>query len=273
MLKQAAIRWREDNAMRLAAAVAMYSFLSLAPLLVIAIKVAAVVLSEDAARRQVAQQARAFLGPQAGGAVNEMIATQATSGTGVVATVLSLLMLLVTASGVFAELRDSLNAIWGVGPAEGEGWWTAIRYRLLSVGMVLAFGFLLLVSLVVSTVLTSMAQFVLGGAGWIAVAVDLVTSTLVIWLLFALLFRYLPDADIGWRQVASGAAATAVLFKIGQYLPALYFTYVSTGSAYGAAGSFVVLLLWVYYSCWTLFYGAELIQVRAELRGERFSRR
>jgi membrane protein len=134
--------------------------------------------------------------------------------------------------------------------------------------MVLAVGFLLLVSQFVATALTAAASLV-GEAGWVAVGVDLIVSTLVTAALFAMLFRYLPDARIAWGDVAFGAFVTAVLFKLGQYLQSLYFTHFSTESAYGAAGSFVVVLLWVYYSCWIFFYGAELTQIYATRFGGR----
>jgi len=145
----------------------------------------------------------------------------------------------------------------------------ALRDRLLSVGMVFVIGFLLLVSQLVSVTLTVMSQFVFGDTGWAAVAVDFAVSAVVVTILFAALFRVLPDAKLSWREVLFGSVVTAVLFKVGQFLLSLYFTYGTTASAYGAAGSFVVVLLWVYYSCWILFYGAELIQERAELFGRR----
>jgi membrane protein len=271
LLSGAAVAWQRDNAMRLSAAVAMYSILSLAPLLVITIKVAAVVLSEEAASRQVERQVQGFLGPRGAAAVNDMIAAAARPDAGLWATVFSAGMLLFTASGVFLELRESLNAVWGIDAGGSTGFWGVIRDRLLSLGMVFVLGFLLLVSQVVTTTLTVLSEYVVGGAGWVAVAIDLLTSTLVITLLFAMLFRVLPDASLSWREAFIGAVVTAVLFKIGQYLQALYFTYGSTASAYGAAGSFVVVLLWVYYSCWILFYGAELIEEYARQHGRRIA--
>jgi membrane protein len=267
MLVEAGSEWRKDNAMRLSAAMAMYTILSLAPLLVITIKVVAVVLTEEAASRQVERQVQAFLGPKGAAAVNDMVAAAAKPGSGALATLLSVGILLFTASGVFAELRDSLNAIWGVTADSGAGIWAAVRERLLSIGMVFVIGFLLLVSQFVTVTLTVLSEYVLGEAGWAAVVTDLIASTLIITLLFAVLFRFLADVRLGWRDVLLGAFVTAVLFKVGQYLLSLYFTYISTGSAYGAAGSFIVVLLWVYYSGWILFYGAELIQVRARRQG------
>jgi membrane protein len=198
-----------------------------------------------------------------------MISETVKPGAGVLATALSVGMLVFTASGVFTELRDSLNAIWGLAPRKGRGWLAAVRERFTSIGMVFVIGFLLLVSQVLTTVLTVLSQYVMGGPGWAAVAIDLVVSTFIVAALFAMIFRFLPDAKLSWGDALFGSVATAVLFKLGQYLLALYFTYGTTKSAYGAAGSFVVVLLWVYYSCWILFYGAELIQVRLEARGRK----
>lgn len=264
LLVRAGAAWSRDNAMRLSAAVAMYSILSLSPLLVITIKVAALALSEQAANQEVRHQVQAFLGPRGAAVVEDMIASAAKPQSGILATVISGLILLYTASGVFIELRDSLNALWGANPRYSSGWWALIRDRLLSFGMVFAVGFLLLVSQVITTALTAVSQYVAGGMGWVSVMVDLTVSTVVITLLFAMLFRFLPDTRLAWRYILPGAAVTAILFKVGQYLQALYFTYISTESAYGAAGSFVVVMLWIYYSCWILFYGAELIRMYAQ---------
>lgn len=267
----AAVAWRRDNAMRLSAAVAMYTVLSLSPLLVITVKVLAMAFGEVAASRQVERQVQGLLGPVGAGAVTGMIAETSRPGAGVLATALSVGVLLFTASGVFAELRDSLNDLWGVEHPGGRGWWAAVRDRLRSVGMVLALGFLLLVSQVVTTVLTVLGETVAGGAGQAAVLADAAVSTTVVAGLFALLFRLLPDARLTAREALVGAVVTAVLFKLGQYAQALYFAYASTASVYGAAGSFVVLLLWVYYSCWILFFGAELIQEYARRHGRRIA--
>jgi membrane protein len=266
LLARAGRAWNDDNAMRLSAAVAMYTILSLSPLLVITIKVLSLILSEESAAHQVHRQVEAFLGPLGGKAVEGMI-TETRHGAGILPTVLSIGMLLVTASGVFNELRDSLNAVWGVAPKSGRGLWSVLRDRLLSVGMVFVIGFLLLVSQVIGVTLTVLSEYALGDTGWVVVAVDLVVSTIIIAALFAVLFRVLPEARLGWHDVLFGAVVTAILFKIGQFLQSLYFTYGTTASMYGAAGSFVVVLLWVYYSCWILFYGAELIKERAHILG------
>lgn len=271
ILKQAVIAWQRDNAMRLSAAVAMYTILSLAPLLVISIKITALVLGDEAASRQVEQQLQAFLGPSMAAAVNDMIIHASLARNGFFATIISVAVLLFIASNVFLELRDSLNSIWGIDPQGSGGMWGMIRDRLLSLGMVFVIGFLLLVSQFLTTSLTFLSRYVMGGPGWASVAIDLVVSTVLVTLLFAALFRVLPDAQLTWKEALLGAAVTAVLFKIGQYAQALYFTYAATASAYGAAGTVIVILLWVYYSCWILFFGAELIQAYVQSQGRRIA--
>lgn len=256
--------WQADNADRLSAAVAMSGVLSLASLLVLAIKAAAVALGEPAATRMLHQQVRGFVGPNQADAVGNMVAGATRPGAGTLATAVSLGVLLFTASGVFGEVRGGLNAVWGIDPKAVGGWRAFARDRLLSLGMVVAAGALLLASQGVTTALSAYGP---RGLGWGPVAADFVLSTAVMTVLFGLAFRFLPDARVGWRSVAAGAVATAVLLKAGQYLLALYFTHVATGSLYGAAGSFVVVMLWVYYSSWVLFYGAELIKAYAELTG------
>jgi membrane protein len=255
--------------MRLSAAVAMYTVLSLSPLLIITIKVLGLVFSDEVASGQVRRQVKMFLGPHGAGAVEGMITQTVQPRAGLVATVVSIGFLLFTASGVFAEMRDSLNQVWEIAPVKGRGWWAAIRDRFQAVGMVFAVGFLLLVSQVLTTALTVMSEHVMGGAGWAATVIDVIVSTFIVALLFGLIFEFLPDVELSWRDVVFGAAVTAVLFKVGQFILALYFTYGTTASVYGAAGSFVVVLLWIYYSCWILFYGAELIQVRLRRLGRK----
>jgi membrane protein len=266
-LYQAGVAWSKDNAMRLSAAVAMYTILSLSPLLVITIKVLAVVFGDEAASGYVTRQVEEFLGPTGAEAVRGMITQTVQPGAGILATAISFGILLFTASGVFNEIRASLNQVWEIQPPPKAPWWRTIRERFLSIGMVFVIGFLLLVSLAITTVLTVASEYIVGGPGWVATVIDLIVSTLVVAVLFGLIFRFLPDVRLPWSDVLFGAVVTALLFKIGQYVLALYFTYGSTASAYGAAGSFVVVLLWVYYSCWILFFGAELIQVRLQRQG------
>jgi membrane protein len=269
LLRRAAVRWDEDNAMRLSASLAMYTLLSLSPLLVITIKVVALILGNEQAVGQVHRQTESLLGYSAAAAVEGMITNTLKPDAGIAITIFSAVMLLVTASGVFNELRDSLNAIWGIAPITGRGIRSVLRYRLLSAAMVFVLGFLLLVSHALSIAMTVLSETVFGNASAVAILVDFFASTTISALLFAMLFRILPDARLTWGDVLYGSVVTAVLFKLGQWLQALYFTHGSTASAYGAAGSFIVVLLWIYYSCWIFFYGAELIEERAAMLGRR----
>jgi membrane protein len=192
--------------------------------------------------------------------------------TGVMATILGTAALLFGATGVFGELQDSLNTIWEVKPKPGRGWRGLVQDRLLSVGMVLAVAFLLVVSLVVSATLAAVGTFVGGYVGALAPvwhAIDVLVSVAVLTALFAAIFKWLPDVHIAWRDVWIGAAVTAILFTLGKLLIGLYLGRSSVTSVYGAAGSLVILLLWVYYSAQILFFGAELTQVWANQYGSR----
>lgn len=263
--------WSRDKAMRLSASVAMYSILSLSPMLVITIKVLSNIpgLGPETAEVQVERQVEGLVGEQSAQAIKGMIRETSKAGAGVLATVISSIVLLVTASGVFVELQDALNTVWNVKakPNQKWKWWAMIRNRLLSLGMVFVVAFLLLVSQFITTLLAFVTEKATGDEGSLAYFTDFLASTMVITLLFACLFRFLPDVKINWQDVAIGAVLTAILFKIGQYILTIYFKFAATASAYGAAGSFVAVLLWVYYSCWILFFGAEFTKVFAQHRG------
>lgn len=267
LLYRAGVAWDKDNAMRLAAAVAMYAILSLSPMLVITIKGLTLVLGQEAATQLIHRQVEGFLGPAGEQTVQSMITDTVKPDAGILASIISLAVVLFTASGVFYELRGSLNAIWNVAPKPQGGLLASLRKRALAFGMVLVLGALLLATMVFSTALIVVSEYLPGESSWFAVVIDIVASTLVVTILFGMIFRFLPDVRLTWREVLFGSLVTAVLFKLGQYAQALYFTYGSTASTYGAAGTFVVVLLWIYYSCWILFYGAELIQEHARMNG------
>jgi len=268
LLFEAAKRWRADNAMRLSASMALYTVLSLAPLLVITIKIMSALLGEEAATGEVNNQVTELLGKKGAEAVSEMVAESYKSSSGWTVAVVSMVVLLFSASAVFNELRDSLNTLWGIKPHPDAGWLAGIRNRFQSIGMVFVIGFLLLVSQGISIALSAAGDKILGGSSWLAILSDILLSLLVITALFTAIFRFLPDARIAWQDALMGGLVTAVLFKIGQYLQALYFTFGATGSAAGLAGSFMVVLLWIYYSCWIFFYGAEFTLVYAAWRGK-----
>jgi len=276
LLKQTVEEWQRDKVSRLAAALAYYTTFSLAPILVIVIAVASFLFEQSAVQARILEQMQGLLGENAAGLVEEML-TQKTSGSeGLWATVVSVGLLIMGASGLFLQLQDALDTVWNVVPKKVQGQRRMIlqlvRDRLLSFSMVLVIGFLLLVSLMLSTALTAVSGLfgdVLAGwdAGW--QLLNGLISFGVITLLFALIYKILPDVEVSWRDVWVGAAMTAFLFTIGKFLIGLYLGNSSVASAYGAAGSFVVLLLWIYYSAQILLFGAEFTQVYANRFGSK----
>lgn len=262
-----------DNTFRLGASLAYYTVFSLAPILLISIGVASLVFEQEAAQGEVLKQVKTTIGPKAGEAVEGMINNVNENDSGLLATILSTVLLVVGATGVFVELQDGLNTIWGVKQKPGLGIWGILRARLLSFGMVLGIGFLLLVSLVVSATLAKLHDFVSGadlpGGPILWQTIHFVVSLAVITLMFAMIFKFLPDVQIAWRDVWVGALVTAGLFTVGKYLIGFYLGQAGTESAFGAAGSLVVILLWVFYSSQILLFGAEFTKVYANHYGER----
>jgi membrane protein len=257
VLRRAGASWMADNAMRLSAALALYAILSLAPLLVITFKVVGFIWrTEGAARKQIMQQMSELMGSQAAEAIEPMLRSAA-HRNGTLATIVSTVILFFSATGVFVELQDAMNIIWGVKSAPNRGLYAFIRARLLSLGMVFGIAFLLLISMFLTAVLTTIGRWVLGDAGWFAVCVDVVAILIVVWVLFSAIFKFLPDVKLTWRHVALGGLVTAVLFTIGKYGLAVYFKIATPTSAFGAAGSLAAVMLWVYYSAFILFFGAE----------------
>jgi membrane protein len=264
--------WLEDNVPTLGAALAYYTALSIAPLLVIGLGIAALFLGEEAARGGVMQQMKSLIGEQGSKAIQDMIASANEPSSGIVATALSVVVLLFGASRVFGQLQQSLNTIWEVQPKPGRGIWGILRDRFLSLAMVLGIAFLLLVSLVLDAALSALTKMmgpVSESLPWVGEAVHLGVSFIVIALLFAMLFKFLPDAKIRWRDVWLGSILTAALFVVGKFAIGLYLGHSGMASSYGVAGSFVVLLVWVYYSAQILFFGAEFTKVYANLYGSR----
>ncbi|NLG96645.1 MAG: YihY/virulence factor BrkB family protein [Chloroflexi bacterium] len=271
MLKETFKEWNEDKAPRLAAALAYYTIFAIAPLLLIIISIAGFVIGNNATvQQQILQQVEATVGPQGAQAVQTIIENASRPGAGIIATIIGVVTLLVGATGLFGQLQGSLNTIWDVKPKEGRGITGMLKDRFLSFTMILGLCFLLLVSLVISTaisVLNSYFSDLLGGTGIIAQIVDLAISIGIITFIFAMIFKILPDVEIAWSDVWIGALITAVLFTIGKYLLSWYLSTSAPGSAYGAAGSLVILLLWVYYSAQILFFGAEFTQVYSRRYG------
>lgn len=269
LLKSTYTQWSDDEASQLAAALAFYTTISIAPLLVLVIAIVGIFLGEQAAQGQLQSQLQSIMGEQAAQFAETAIASTDKPTVGGIASLLSLGVLLWGSTNVFTQLQNSLNAIWNVLPKPGRGVMGVIRDRLLSFGMVLGIGFLLLVSLILSSVLsaiTSSFNQLLPGIPWLWQVLNYLVAFGVTTLLFALILKVMPDVKIAWRDVWIGAALTAILFTIGQFALSLYLG--NQGSAYGVAGSVVVFLLWVYYSAQILFFGAEFTQVYATRYGQ-----
>jgi membrane protein len=257
----------DDNVMSRAAALAYYTVFSLAPILVIVITTAGFFFGEEALRGQLFNQLKGLLGAEAADTVQTMVANVSTSGAGTVATVLSIATLIFGATGAFNELKTSLNQIWDVKAKPKNGIWFMVRERILSFAMVLSLGFLLLVTLVVNAVIAVVTAFfarLLPEAGEFAIhAFNFVVSVGVSTLLFAAIFKGLPDVKIKYSDVWKGALFTSLLFTVGKFLIGLYIGQSDVGGTYGAAGSLVIIMLWVYYSSVILFLGAEFTYVYA----------
>ena len=271
ILKETASEWMEDQAQSLGAALAYYTVFSLAPLLLIAIAIAGFFFGREAAQGQIFDQLRGLLGEASGKAMQDMVQNANTKpATGVMAALIGAVTLLFGASGVFGQLQASLNAIWGVQPKPGRGVLGIIQDRILSFGFILVVGFLLLVSLLFTATIALVGEWFGGMVPGMEALIQILNSVLslaLITLLFATIFKFLPDAKIAWHDVWIGAFITAVLFTVGKFAPGLYLGKSGVASSYGAAGSLIVLLLWVYYSSQILFFGAEFTQVYANRFG------
>lgn len=270
LLKETFQEWQKDEASRLAASLAYYTVFSLAPLLIIAIAVAGSFFGEEAARGEIVGQIQGLVGLEGAKAIEAAIDNSNQPEVSSIASTISVVVLFFGASGVFAELQEALNIIWGVKAKPGRGVASFIRKRILSFSAVLGIGFLLLVSLVVSAVLSALGNFMIYSIPGIDLfwqSLNFVISFVVITFLFALMYKFLPDVKITWRDVLTGATITALLFTIGKFVLGLYLGKGSFGSTYGAAGSLVIILAWVYYSAQILFFGAEFTQVYAKKYG------
>ena len=272
LLKEAFEKWSADKAPRLGAALSYYTVFSLVPLLVLTISIAGLVFGTEAAQQAIMTQIESLVGPQSAAAIKQMLQIAQKPSSGALASAIAVVTLLLGASGVFAQLQDALNTVWSVEPKAGRGLWGTIKDRLFSLMAVLGTGFLLLVSLVLSAALAAFGKMFQGrlpGHEGLLHLADLAISFGVITLLFAMMFKLLPDAKIAWRDVWIGAGLTSVLFTVGKFAIGMYLGKADVGSAYGAAGSLVILLVWVYYSSQILLYGAEFTSVYANRYGSR----
>lgn len=272
LLKLTWEEWTDDNGASLSAALSYYTVFSLAPILVIAVAVAGLFFGEEAARGQLVGQIRGMVGEQGAELTQTMIANASEPAKGTLATILGVLTLLFGATGAFSEMQASLNHIWDLPKRKSSGMWNWISTRFISFTLVLGTGFLLLVSLILSAVFAAMTEL-FGRVGvdlevW-GQLINFVLSFVLTGVLFALIYRILPDVDIAWRDVWVGAFVTAALFSVGKLLIGIYLGNAGTASTYGAAGSLVVVMLWVYYSAQILFLGAEFTQVYSRMFGSR----
>ena len=268
LLKKSFWAWTNENALEWGAALAYYTAFSIAPLLVIALTIAGIFYEGDSLSYIQAQIA-GLVGTNAATATISAIRSIRSSGSGTFASLVSLLMLFVGASTVFGQLQNVLNRIWGVQPKPGHFWRDLLKQRILSFAMVIGVGFVLLVSLILSAFLAMVTDYlshVLPGAGVVWQLFDAAFSFTLIAFLFAAIFKIVPDVEIQWRDVWLGGVLTAVLFVIGKTAIAFYLGRSGVESAYGAAGSVLVLLAWVYYSSQILFFGAEFTKLHAEER-------
>lgn len=257
-----------DNVFKHSAAVSFYALFSLAPVTIIAVTIDGVFLGKEAASSQLQAQLSQLMGPASSQIILSAAEASQAAKESTWATALGIGLMLIGATSVFGQLQDSMNQIWGVkAKPEKSGWVVLLVHRLVSFAMVLTVAFLLLVSLILTTVLTSFAGYFFARSPALLRGLDFVGSTTVILVLFALLFKVMPDVRQRWRDVFCGAAVTTVLFTVGRYLIALYLGHSTVASIYGTAGALVALLVWVYYSCAILFFGTEFIRAYREGHG------
>ena len=272
LAKTAFGNWTDDYAPSMGAALAYYTVFSIAPLLVIVIAAAALIFGQDAAQAAIIEQASGMIGENGAKAIEGMLASAQKPREGMIASALGILILIVGATTVFAELETNLNRVWKVEPDKGSGPWHFIRTRLLAFGMVLAIGFLLIVSLVVGAGIAAWGKYWSGWFGGLEVllhAANFVVSVAVITVLFAIIYKFIPRVAIRWRDVWIGALVTSLLFTLGKFLIGLYIGKTGVESSYGAAGALAVILVWVHYSAQIFLLGAEFTKVYAESHGSR----
>jgi membrane protein len=271
-LKETVTDWDAHNASRLAASLACYTLLSIAPLVVLSVSIAGLAFGQQAARGQIAGAIGSVVGPSAAHSIEAIVVNAGAPAAGIVGTVVGVVILLFGASGVFNELQSALNTIWGVAPKPGRGFAGLVRDRFFSFAMVLAVAFLLLASLILSAGLEAAGKFFadyLPGGPALWLVANFLISLAMTTLLFALIYKFVPEAEIAWRDVMVGAVVTAVLFTVGKLGLGVYIGRSSVTSSFGAAGSLVALVIWIYYSSQIVFLGAEFTQVYAHRFGGR----
>jgi membrane protein len=266
LFKRSLEDWNKHNATRMGAALAFYTIVSISPLVIVVLGIASLVFNKNAAEAQLLNEVQKLVGPQAKDSIHTILIHGRQSYSGVFSTVVGVVVLFLGASGVFQELRSGLNNIWDSEAKVKSGIWGMLQERVLSFGMVLSLGFVLMVSLLVSATLAAMTKYFSGllpFSPMILEVVNFAVSIAGIAALFACILKYVPAAPVDWRDVRAGAIFTAILFTLGKWLLGIYLGMSSPGSAYGAAGSLVVLVVWVYYSAQIFYFGAEFTHVHA----------
>lgn len=274
LAKKTVMKWWDDNTLRLSAALSFYTLFSLAPLLTIAVAIAGLVVDEKVVQDEVLGQFKDFIGAPGADAIANMLESASRPVQGTIPTVVSLITLVIVSMGMFSELQDALNLMWRITPKKNATLWDAIKSRFLPFMLVIGTGVLLLVSLILSAFLAALSKLILQavpGPQVILIFVDVAVSLPVITLLFALMFKVLPDGYIAWMDVWLGALATGTLFMIGKWVIGLYLSSTAMVSMYGAASSLMIILAWVYYSALIFFLGAELTCVYAHEYGSRIA--
>jgi membrane protein len=274
LVRDATYAFIEDEALTRGAAIAFYTVTSIGPVLFIVVAIGGLAFGEEAARGAVAAQLTGLVGKESADLVQAALQGASRAPQSILASVAGAVTLLVTASGVFAEMQGALNALWRA-PPRATTVSRLVRARIVSLGLVAALGFLLLVSLVVSAVLTGLGDWINARLPWgtlVLGAANLLVSYGLVTLLFAAIYKVLPDVRLAWRDVVVGAVLTALLFNAGKFLIALYLARSAAASGYGAAGAVILLLLWIYWSAQIFLFGAELTKVYAAWRGSRAGR-
>ena len=271
ILKQTVVNFFEDDSFSYASSIAFYTIFSLPAILIISLSVGATVYERDVVQEELINQISRLIGPASAAEMEKILMNAALDSTGTFARIVGIATLIFSATTVFVSLQTSLNKIWGIKPKPERGFVKYLLDRLLSLAMVISIGFLLLVSLIIDTLLvvvqTTLSNILEGWTLYIVTATNVLISLALITAIFAMLFKVLPDATIKWRDVWVGAIVTTFLFTIGKFLIGFYLGNSSVNSAYGAAGSLVIILIWVYYSTIILLFGAELTSVYAEKTG------
>ncbi|HVY80354.1 MAG TPA: YihY/virulence factor BrkB family protein [Steroidobacteraceae bacterium] len=271
LIKDSVLEWNNDRASRKGAALAFYTVFSLAPILIVAIAIAGLFFGEEAARGEIYAQMSDLIGSQGAQAIQAMIHNASRPGAGAFATLVGVVTLIVGATTALAELKDGLDQIWEVPPERTSGFWYFVRKRLLSIGLILSIGFLLLVSLVFSAIVAALAKRwgPNDSTGALLQGANFVCAFILVTLLFAMIYKILPATRIAWRDVLIGSVVTAALFSIGKFAIGLYLGNSAITSSYGAAGSVILVLVWVYYSAQIFLLGAEFTKVYAHRYGSR----